>query len=258
MASILSGQCDDFEAARAVVDELLKLGMLDADLETFALNAPGQHARFPIGGDEDADRSAQGGESGAPKGAALGGAAGLALGTAAIPAIGPIAAAAGLPWAAPAFAGAVKTMGNAPPMPRFRSGPPACGSSRTCPQGNIGNACSPRSSAADVRSIEEAEGTWRDASWFDFGPVSVPRWIKPPHRNSSNRAAKKAARSPDPGPLLPIRRRAAPRRMPRGETPQASSGSIRRRAAPRRMHPRGRTPQASSRGVPRRRAVTSG
>ena len=60
--------------------------MSEEDIETFALNAPGQHARFPIGGDEDADRSAQGGENGAVKGAALGGAAGLAVGAAAIPA----------------------------------------------------------------------------------------------------------------------------------------------------------------------------
>ena len=33
MASILSGQFDAFEAARAVVDELLKLGMVEDDLE---------------------------------------------------------------------------------------------------------------------------------------------------------------------------------------------------------------------------------
>src|SRR4030095_12030682 len=50
VASVLSGQFDDFAAARAVVDELLTLGMADADLEIFALNAPGQHDRFPISG----------------------------------------------------------------------------------------------------------------------------------------------------------------------------------------------------------------
>ena len=31
----------------------------------------------------------------------------------------------------------------------------------------------------DVRSIEEAEGTWRDG-WSDFDPVSVPHWLEAP------------------------------------------------------------------------------
>lgn len=30
------------------------------------------------------------------------------------------------------------------------------------------------------RSIEEAEGTWRDSTWTDFDPVAAPRWIEPP------------------------------------------------------------------------------
>ncbi len=182
MASILSGQCDDFEAARAVVDDLLKLGMSDEDLETFALNAPGQHARFPIGGDEDADRNAQGGESGALKGAALA-AAGLALGTAAIPAIGPIAAAAGLAVGAytGAFAGAVKTMGNAPPHAEIPQRPAGVRVVAHVPSRQHRECVLATFERHDVRSIEEAEGTWRDASWVDFDPVSVPRWIKPPH-----------------------------------------------------------------------------
>lgn len=182
MASILSGQFDDFEGARTAVDELLTLGMAKSDLELFALNAPGQHARFPIGGDEDADHRARGGETGAVKGAALGGAAGLALGAAAIPAIGPIAAAAGLAVGAytGALAGAVKTMGephahaDIPPRPagvRVVAHVPTR-QHRECVLSTF--------ERHHARSIEEAEGTWRDGSWADFDPVSVPRWIKPP------------------------------------------------------------------------------
>ena len=187
MTSILSGQFDDFEAARAVIDELLTLGMAEDDLEIFALNAPGQHARFPIGGDEDADHNARGGESGAVKGAALGGVAGLALGAAAIPAVGPIAAAAGLAVGAytGALAGAMKTMGDAPnhageipPRPagvRVVAHVPTR-QHRECVLATFEH--------HQARSIEEASGAWRDASWIDFDPVSVPRWIKPPHAPS--------------------------------------------------------------------------
>ena len=108
MASILSGQCDDFEVARAVVDELLTLGMPEEELEIFALNAPGQHARFP-----------------------------------------------------PRPAG-VRVVAHVPTRQH-----------RECVLATF--------ERHDTRSIEEAEGTWRDGSWVDFDPVSVPRWIKPPH-----------------------------------------------------------------------------
>jgi hypothetical protein len=186
VASVLSGQFDDFAVARAVVDELLTLGMAEKDLEIFALNAPGQHARFPIGGDEDADHSARGGESGAVKGAALGGAAGLALGAAAIPAIGPIAAAAGLAVGAytGAFAGAVKTMGKAPPQTEIPPRPAGVRVVAHVPTRQHRECVLSTFERHHARSIEEAEGTWRDGSWVDFDPVSVPRWLRPPQPES--------------------------------------------------------------------------
>jgi len=160
--------------------------MVEADLEIFALNAPGQHARFPIGGDEDADHSARGGESGAVKGAALGGAAGLALGAAAIPAIGPIAAAAGLAVGAytGAFAGAVKTMGKAPPQTEIPPRPAGVRVVAHVPTRQHRECVLSTFERHHARSIEEAEGTWRDGSWVDFDPVSVPRWLRPPQPES--------------------------------------------------------------------------
>jgi hypothetical protein len=180
MASILSGQFDDFEGARAVVEELLTLGMAEEDIDTYALNAPGQHDLFPIGGDEDADRSARGGEHGAVKGAALGGAAGLALGAAAIPVVGPIAAAAGLAVGAytGAFAGAVKTMGDEPVrIPQRPAGVRVVAHIPTSRHRDCVLSTFRRHAA---RSIEEAEGTWHDGSWSDFDPVTVPHWIEAP------------------------------------------------------------------------------
>jgi hypothetical protein len=181
MATILSGQFDDFETARAVVNELLTLGMDEQDLEVFALNAPGQHARHPLGGDEDADHLARGAETGAVKGAALGAAAGLAVGAAAIPVVGPIAAAAGLAVGAytGAFAGAVKTMGEHP-HPEIPPRPAGVRVAAHVPTRQHREAVLTTFERHHARSIEEAEGTWRDGSWVDFDPVSVPRWIKPP------------------------------------------------------------------------------
>jgi hypothetical protein len=76
VTQILAGQFDDFERAGLLATELQTLGVDSDDIQKFVLNAPGQHDRYPIGGDEDADPTARGGETGAATGAALGGAAG--------------------------------------------------------------------------------------------------------------------------------------------------------------------------------------
>jgi len=54
MAQILVAQFDDFDSAHAAANELRSLGMSQGDMEIFALNAPGQHDRTPIGGDQGA------------------------------------------------------------------------------------------------------------------------------------------------------------------------------------------------------------
>ncbi len=162
MACILSGQFDDFEAARAVVDELLTLGMADEDIETYALNAPGQHALFPIGGDEDADRSARGGENGAVKGAALGGAAGR------------WARRRSPSWAdcrrrgtcrgayTGAFAGASRRWARAAAHSARPAGVRVVAHVPTRQHRDCVLSTFRRHRA---RSIEEAEGTWHDGSW---------------------------------------------------------------------------------------------
>lgn len=191
MAQLLVGQFDDFDSAHAAVAELRSLGLAQGDMEIFALNAPGQHDQYALGGDEDADRGARGGEDGAMSGAALGAVAGLALGAAAIPVAGPLAAAAGIAVGAytGSLAGAVNEMGDdAPPGTGI---PPRPAGVRL-----VVHALTPvyreHILAAfrrhDVRSIEDAVGTWRDGTWADFDPVSVPRWIEAPayHRQRAD------------------------------------------------------------------------
>ena len=184
MVNILSGQFDDFESAERLVAELHSLGVDNEDIQQFALNAPGQHDRYPIGGDEDVDPGARGGESGATVGAALGGAAGVAVGAAAIPILGPAAAVAGLAIGAytGSLAGALNAMGH---QKESRDEPVT---SRPAGVRVAVNVPTPerRYQVQEAfvrhraRSIEEAQGTWSNGAWVDFDPVSIPRWVVPP------------------------------------------------------------------------------
>ena len=184
MTKILSGQFDDFERADLLVSELCTLGLNVDDIQRFALNAPGQHDRFPIGGDEDADPVASGGENGAFTGAALGGVAGAALGAAAVPFAGPAAAVAGLAIGAytGSLAGALNVMGgktkakNASVLPR----PAGVRVAVRVPTPEKRSLVLDALIRHHARSIEEADGTWRDGAWIDFDPVSAPRWVVPP------------------------------------------------------------------------------
>ena len=184
MAQILVGQLDDFERGELLATELRALGIGNNDIQQFALNAPGQHDLFPIGGDEDADRVARGGEGGALAGAAIGGVAGVALGVAAMPVAGPIAGVAGLAIGAytGSLAGALNKMGHKADQVGdqiiARPAGVRIAVHITAPEHEA------RVADAMVRhharSIEEAEGTWRDGTWADFDPASVPRWKVPP------------------------------------------------------------------------------
>lgn len=180
---IVVGQYDDFATAEAARAELRASGVRDGDTEIYQLNAPGQHDRYPIGGDEDVDRGARGGAEGAGAGAAIGGVVGLAAGAAAIPVVGPLAAVAGI--AAGAYVGsmrgAVGTMGeHGQEEARAVSVRPAgvrLAVHVTNVPGRDAIVATLRRHGA--RSIELGAGEW-DAGWVDFDPVSTPHWLMAP------------------------------------------------------------------------------
>lgn len=189
MTSILSGQFDDFERAEKVASELRLLGFPGDHIETYALNAPGQHDRLPIGGDEDADREARDGDEGAVTGAAMGGAAGLALGalgTLAIPVVGPLAAAAGLAAGAytGSLAGAVNAMGEDEARGRPDATPRPAGVRVVVnvPTSLHRTRVLETFARHHARSVEEGDGVWQDGKWMDFDPLSEPRWVIAPMR----------------------------------------------------------------------------
>jgi hypothetical protein len=175
MAQIVAAEFKEFAQAESVVEALQDQGFASSQLTTFYLNAPGQHAKLPIGGDRYEDPAAAAAGPGALKGAALGSVAGLALGAAAV--AGGIAAGA----YAGSLAGAVGSLGKDEP----RAARPI-----QRPAGVVVAVLAPtpveRERAASIlwrhraHSIEIAEGVWKDGTWQDFDPVSIPKWRKAP------------------------------------------------------------------------------
>ena len=182
MTQILIAQFDDFDTAPAAGGELRASGVAQGDIEIFHLNAPGQHDRTPIGGDEDADRGAQAGDEGQLTGAAVGGAAGLALGAAAIPVVGPIAAAAGLAVGAytGSLHGAMSKLGDNPGSIEAPARPAGVRLAVNVRAPSSRESVLATFRRHGARSIEEAEGTWQDGTWVEFDPVSTPRWVETP------------------------------------------------------------------------------
>ncbi len=182
MTQILIAQFDDFDTAHAAGSDLRSLGVAQGDMEIFHLNAPGQHDRTPIGGDEDADPGAEDGEKGQLTGAAVGGAAGLALGAAAIPVIGPIAAAAGLAVGAytGSLHGAMSKLGDTPGAIAAPARPAGVRLSVNLAKPALHGPVLATFRRHGAHSIEEAEGTWRNGTWAEFDPVSTPQWLLAP------------------------------------------------------------------------------
>ena len=178
MTQIVAGVFDDEQLATAVTRELHDAGFEAASLDQFALNPPGRHHGLPLGGDQDTDPKAEGGEGGAVTGAAIGTAVGAVAGLAATPLVGPIAIAGGAAAGAYAgsLAGAVNRMGDERSAPEPRpAGVMVAVSTDSAEDEEL---------AVDLmrdrgaRMIERAQGAWRNGKWADFDPVSEPDVIE--------------------------------------------------------------------------------
>lgn len=183
MTNIVAAQFDDFNVVDAALSSLSDGGFGPTSVDTYFLNAAGQHARYPIGGDQDVDPEAHGAERGALAGAALGGAAGAALGLVAAPLAGAAAAAGAIAAGvyAGSLAGAVHSLGK---------GHGALHPAVNRPAGVVVAVHAPTPSEQEravsifrryrAHAIEEAEGVWKDGTWEDFDPISIPHWKKAP------------------------------------------------------------------------------
>jgi hypothetical protein len=210
MATIIAGVFDTTAETLDVETELHAANIAADNISVFALNPPGQHALYPIGGDEDADHGARHAHTGALSGTVIGASAGLGLGavTMAATGAGPVVAVAAA--AAGAYTGSLigalnklgETAGEKH-SPGEKPGDtpeetPHAGDTRhagTMIAVNAENAGA-RTSAVGIlqahgaKQVEQAEGTWRDGEWVDFDPRTTPRLIaagNPAHLQSTHR-----------------------------------------------------------------------
>ncbi|WP_206957002.1 hypothetical protein [Trinickia acidisoli] len=82
MSLIVAGRFTTFAEAETAANRLFAAGFVQEDVTLFFVNPRGQHARFPIGGDEDADPQAAHASKGAGKGGAIGAVIGAVVGVA--------------------------------------------------------------------------------------------------------------------------------------------------------------------------------
>ena len=95
MSTIIAGRFDTQEQAAKVCASLQNAGFSGDHISQFYVNPHGQHAIYPIGGDESASPGSKDSGHGALVGGGIGAAAGVAAGIAAIPVVGPIGAVVG-------------------------------------------------------------------------------------------------------------------------------------------------------------------
>ena len=177
MNRIVAGNFPNKAQADSAIQVLLSAGIGAEHICTFRVNPPGQHATYPIGGDEYASPGATAAGGSAMTGAAIGGAVGLGAGLVAMPIAGPVgvAAGAGIGAYVGSLAGAMKGLGDGE-----AHGVPNEGEAAR-PAGVLVAVEAPlaleRAFAADVlrqrgaRDVEETEGLWEGGSWVDFDPT---------------------------------------------------------------------------------------
>jgi hypothetical protein len=190
MDTIVAGRFENFRAARQAEAALVGSDVNADDICTFALNPPGQHAAFPIGGDEYADAGARQGGTGAAKGAALGGTLGLGAGaviTAAVPEAPVTAVAVAVATTAVgaytgSLVGALNGMGddtraddNAGQPKRRKAG--VIVATRVADEATLQTARQALQETG-AQDIEIANGTWRAGEWVDFDPTVPPVLVK--------------------------------------------------------------------------------
>ncbi|APV48933.1 hypothetical protein BWI17_04085 [Betaproteobacteria bacterium GR16-43] len=179
MSTVIAGLFDTGPRAAAALGQLRMAGVDDPDVCEFAINPPGQHGSYAIGGDRDESPGAEHIDEGGAKGAMMGGAVGLVVGAAAALAVGPFA----IPLAAGAGAYSGSLVGG---LNETGDGPPR--TERLRPAGTlvaVNVSASDKDELAIARilksagavEVERAEGQWTNGAWADFDPLQPPNRI---------------------------------------------------------------------------------
>jgi len=189
MKTLIVGRYEQQTEAENAWREFLRAGFSAREMSLFYVNPQGQHALYPVGGDEDESAGTHEAKSGAVRGAVGGVGAGTLVGMATIPVLGPAGPLMGAAVGAytGALVGALKNMEEADEHPDAvpdRSEPGAEPPPRKAGVMLAVAVASPaeRDAAIDIhgthaQSVEEAEGVLQDGDWIDFDPLAPPRLI---------------------------------------------------------------------------------
>jgi outer membrane lipoprotein SlyB len=179
MTDIVAGRFEQQDDAQAAVERLLQHGFRRDDVSSFFVNPPGQHAKFPVGGDRNVSPGARGAGLAALGGALLGGVLGFIFGMAASHVFGLVATITGIVAGAylGMLAGALARLQDRAAA-RQRDVPPV----RHAGMMVAAHTPTPSSHDEAVRAlkssgaveVEEAEGEWHDGGWADFDPTVPP------------------------------------------------------------------------------------
>lgn len=183
MIDIVAGRFEQQGDAQVAIEKLLRHGFRRHDVSSFFVNPPGQHARFPLGGDRNVSPGARGAGLAAVGGAVLGGVGGLIAGIAASQALGAVAIIVGV--AAGAYLGVLAgALARLQDRRRSRRGN---GTTEVRAAGIMVAAHTPttRSRNEAVRAfhssgaveIEATKGHWRHGMWTDFDPTTPPTCV---------------------------------------------------------------------------------
>jgi len=191
MARIVAGRFQTFDKANEVARHLQSQRIAPQDVSVFFVNTAGQHALYPLGGDQFADPTAKPGGRGALLGATVGAVVGLLLGIV-------LYLAAWDTWLVPLFGlllgGFVGTFNGA--LNRMESGEPQHDGKNMQREAGVMVATRVDDGTASVaqevllaegaQQVEQAEGVWEDGEWRDFDPRV------PPNADAEARASFKA------------------------------------------------------------------
>lgn len=187
MKTLIVGRYDQQAEAENARRELLRAGFAASEMSLFYVNPQGQHALYPVGGDEDESPGTHEAKSGAARGAAGGAGAGTLLGAATIPVLGPTGPLMGAAVGAytGSLVGALKNM-EEPGDPDSGHDNPA-GEPEPRKAGFMLAVAvvlpAEREAAIEIQdahaeTVEETEGILQNGDWIDFDPLALSGVIR--------------------------------------------------------------------------------
>ncbi|PMS17191.1 hypothetical protein C0Z18_20700 [Trinickia dabaoshanensis] len=178
MSLIVAGRFTTFADGEAAANRLFAAGFVQEDVTLFFVNPRGQHARFPIGGDQYADPQAARASKGAGKGGAIGAVIGAVVGVALFSAFSSpfliLVVAAGVGAYIGSLAGAMSHTRGGGKVPE-REVPHESRDSgvlvavHVSPDNQLEAARVLRE--AGSLEVERAHGRWQHGRWADFDPT---------------------------------------------------------------------------------------